>query len=290
MGAPEPDTFEVQARDGTRLAASRYAAEPVQGPTTLVLPAMGVPRRFYDPFARHLATRGHRVLSIDYRGIGGSAPGRLRGYEATLADWPRLDVAGLVDHALEAHDPDRLVVAGHSVAGQFLGLVPNKDALERFFTVASVKGYWRQWRGRQAVSLWTLAHVAVPLTARLLGYLPSRWMGLGGEDLPAGVALEWARWIRHEDYVVDGDGDHPREAFASYEGSIRALSFADDWYAPARAVRALLEMYPNAETEHRRIDPREAGFDAIGHFGFFRPRRRPLWDDAAAWLEGQAEG
>lgn len=285
MAAPEGTEIEIAARDGTRLAATRFAPSAVTGPTTLLLPAMGVPRRFYASFARHLASCGHRVLSLDYRGIGGSAPDQLRGFEATLAEWATQDVAGLIDHAIDEHSPERLTVAGHSVAGQILGLVPNKDRVERALTVASVKGYWRMWSGAPAGWLWTLSHVLVPGLTRTLKYLPSRWIGLGGEDLPAGVAAEWARWIRHPDYVVDQEGRHPADTYAAYEGALRAISLEDDWYAPGHAVEALLEMYPNAATEHREIAPADAGVDEIGHFGFFRPRCRELWDGAAAWLE-----
>lgn len=280
-GAP----IEIPARDGTRLAGTRFEPRDVTGPTTLLLPAMGVPRRFYARFCRHLASRGHRVLSLDYRGVGGSAPERLRGFEATLTDWARLDVAGLIDHALDEREPERLVVAGHSVAGQILGLVPNEDRIDSALTVASVKGHWRMWEGRRATWLWLLSRVLVPTATGILGYLPSRWIGLGGEDLPAGVAAEWCRWIRHPDYVVDEQGRHPAEAFGAYEGDLLAISLEDDWYAPAAAVEALLEMYPNARTEHRVISPAEAGVDEIGHFGFFRPECRSLWDEAARWLE-----
>lgn len=289
MEGLEGTEIEVEARDGRRLAGTRFAPASLTGPTTLLLPAMGVPRGFYEPFARHLAGEGHRVLSLDYRGVGGSTPGTLRGFEARLTEWATLDVAGLIDHALAEHDPERLVVAGHSVAGQILGLVPSKQEIERALVVASVKGHWRMWNGHRAAWLWTLSHLVVPLLVRTLGYLPARRIGLGGEDLPAGVAAEWARWIRHPDYVVDEDGRHPAEAFAGYEGDLLGISLADDWYAPACAVEALLEMYPNAPSRHREIEPREAGVEEIGHFGFFRPRCRRLWDAAAGWLEAAEE-
>lgn len=286
MGTVTERTIEIDARDGTPIAGACFAPDTITGPTTVLLPAMGVPRRFYDRFARYLAESGHRVLSTDYRGMGASAPERLRGYEAEITDWAQLDVAGLIDHALETHAPASLVFAGHSLAGQLFGLVPNKDAVDRMLTVASVKGHWRMWEGTRAARLWTLSHVLVPVLARSLGYLPARWIGLGGEDLPRDAALEWARWIRHPDYVVDADGEHPAQRYASYEGHMLAISLADDWYAPAQAVEALLGMYPNARTEHRHIAPGELGLDEIGHFGFFRPACRPLWDQAAAWLAG----
>lgn len=286
MGAVEEATVEIEARDGHPLGATRLKPTTPTGQATIVAPAMGVPRRFYDAFSRHLAEQGHTVVSFDYRGIGGSAPQRLRGFDASLFDWARRDLASVIDHVLEREAPEHLSMTGHSVAGQLFGLVPNADAIDRVLLVASVKGHWRLWSGRQAAVLWAYSHLAVPVLARALGYLPARWIGLGGEDLPAGVALEWARWIRHPDYVVDESGRHPAEAYARLTGEIRALSFEDDWYAPPGGVEALLAMYPNAVTEHEHLVPREHDLEGIGHFGYFRQPCRSLWDEAAAWLAG----
>lgn len=289
MGSIPEETIEVQARDGYPLEATRFSTQGRGDHVTIMAPAMGVKRGFYAPFCRTLARRGHTVVSLDYRGIGGSAPdGGLRGFDGRLLDWARLDLAGVIDHALETHNPSSFALAGHSVGGQLLGLVPNAARFDRVLMVASVKGYWRLWSGREAVMLWLLSHVVAPLMARAWGYFPARWAGLGGEDLPQGVAREWARWIRHPEYIVDETGQHPAAGFEAYTGEIRAISLSDDWYAPGEGVAALVEMYPNADRAHEILSPADLGLDAIGHFGFFRPDCRPLWPGAAAWLaDGQ---
>ena len=56
----------------------------------------------------------------------------------------------------------------------------------------------------------------------------------------------------------------------------------DDDYAPTPAVHAFAALLPRATV--RRIGPADAGTDHIGHFGFFRPRCRALWADAADQL------
>lgn len=289
MGAHEAQHERIEALDGTSLAATWWSPddEPVQ--TTLIAPAMGVPRGFYDRLAGSLAERGHRVVSFDYRGIGGSAPADLRGSEARLLDWGRLDLPAAIQAAADRAEGGSIALLGHSVAGQIFGLAPTKARVDRALFVASVKGYWRRWHGLKRLSIAVMAFGLVPALTRLFGYLPSQLSGLGGEDLPAGVAREWARWIRHPDYVVDEDGEHPREAFAAYEGQLFGVNAADDWYAPAEAVQALLAMYPNAETRHVELVPEEHGLEAIGHFGFFHPRCRSLWEEGARWLEGSAQ-
>jgi len=42
--------------------------------------------------------------------------------------------------------------------------------------------------------------------------------------------------------------------------------------------------YRNADVSTVTIDPRRAGMGAIGHMGYFKPKAKPLWDEALAWL------
>jgi predicted alpha/beta hydrolase len=112
---------------------------------------------------------------------------------------------------------------------------------------------------------------------------------VGGEDLPRGVALEWSRWSRDPRYLQPTAEARGARGYGAYAGPWRALCITDDWYAPQRAVEALLTYYPRARSELRLVAPREVGARAIGHFGFFRPRfKDTLWRDARAWLEEQA--
>jgi len=69
---------------------------------------------------------------------------------------------------------------------------------------------------------------------------------------------------------------------------IRAYAISDDAFAPLPAVKALFDLYPRAQTELRRIEPRDVGAQSVGHFGFFRERfRDSLWRETADWLERQ---
>jgi predicted alpha/beta hydrolase len=117
---------------------------------------------------------------------------------------------------------------------------------------------------------------------RVLGYLPKQ-AGMG-EDLPAGVALQWARWCSHPEYLMS-EFPEARERFAKFDRPILSYSFTDDTYAPARAVDALFEVLTAAPATRRRLSPAELGVSAIGHFGFFRPRAgAKLWDEATDFL------
>lgn len=277
-------SLTVRARDGYPLAADLLEpAGPPRG-AVLLAPAMGVPRRFYRPFAAHLASRGLAALAVDVRGVGGSRPPRLRGFPATLAGWGELDLAGGLD-ALGARYPGApLLWVGHSAGGQLLGLV--EDArLAGAILVGAQNGHWRLWPGLAArLGMFALWHAVIPLLVPAFGYLPMRLLGQG-EDVPAGVALQWAEWGRRRAYVHSYAAPRGGLAFASYAGPLRAYAVTDDAFAPPASVDALVGCYARARTETRRVAPAELGVAAIGHFGFFRPRfEATLWREAADWL------
>ncbi len=279
------ERLELAARDGLRLGATLFRPRASNRRALTLLAAAGVPQEYYARFAAYLAERGFSVLTFDYRGIGRSRPERLRGFAARMRDWALLDAPAALDY-LERAAPDALLMAiGHSVGGVSLGLVPGAGRLRAALTVGSQNAYWRNWPLRGRAWMWPAVHLVLPVLPRLLGYLPSKQLGFG-EDLPAGVAIEWARWCRDPQYLVGALG--ARQSYAEFTAPLRAYAIADDRFAPPRAAQGLLALYPAARAELRRVEPRELGVDSIGHFGFFRERfRDSLWREAADWLSAQ---
>jgi predicted alpha/beta hydrolase len=278
------EALELVAPDGYRLGATLFPARGPQRGAALINAATGVRQEYYGRFAGYLAEHGFTVLTFDYRGIGRSRPKRLRRLSARMSDWARLDAAAALDFLEHATPRTRLMAIGHSFGGQALGLLPRPERITAALLVGSQSGYWRNWPALGRGWVWSATHVVLPAVSRLLGYFPSSRLGFG-EDLPAGVALEWARWCRHPRYLVGA-----LDAGAAYErftAPLRVYAPLDDRFAPRRAVQALLALYPSAPSEVISLVPRDVG-GPIGHFGFFRERfRDSLWRDAADWLARQ---
>lgn len=275
----------VTAADGFALAATEYAPVGRARAAVVVNSATAVRRRYYDRFALYLAAHGFAVLTYDYRGVGDSAPARLRGFSAAMRQWGELDQSAMLAHAARWQPDVPLFVIGHSVGGQIVGLLPDPSPIRRVLVVAAQHNYWRLWGAPQRYTLWALWHLLMPGASHVLGYFPGSRFGLG-EDLPRDVALEWARWCRSPGALVEAVGGDAAERFARYAGPLLALSFDDDtWFAPRPAVEALLRLYPSASAEHRHIAARSLGVDRVGHFGFFRDLARERgWPIALEWL------
>jgi predicted alpha/beta hydrolase len=264
----------LTASDGYRLGATLIGS----GRPVLIMPATGVPQSYYAKFAAYLAGRGFSALTFDYRGIGRSLEGSIDKSKARMRDWATLDAAAAFD-SLQG----KVSIVGHSFGGQALGLLPDPSRIAGAVMVGSQSGYWRNWPALGRAWMWPATHVGLPLVSRLFGYFPGSRLGFG-EDLPAGVALEWARWCRNPRYLVGDLG--VEDAYARVEARIRAYAVTDDPFAPRRAVDALGRLYPNSRWETRAVAPGDLGVKSIGHFGFFRERfRDSLWRETADWLE-----
>jgi predicted alpha/beta hydrolase len=272
---------EFAARDGFRLGGILYRPAQPNGRAVLVNAAVGVRQQYYAAFAAFLEERGFTVLTYDYRGIAASRHGPLRALHARIRDWAQLDAAAALEELAHAAPGARLLAVGHSFGGNGLGLVPGAERLAGAVFVGVQSGYWRHWRGTGRAGMWLLTHALLPSLAALLGFVPASAFGVG-EDLPAGVAAEWASWCRDPHYAPGALGAH---GYAAFRAPIRSYWIADDGYAPRPATEAILRAYSAAPSEIVAVDPARHGGGRIGHFGFFRERfRDTLWRDAADWL------
>ncbi len=287
---PESRDVSILAGDGTKLAASLFS--PVEGSvaaTVVIAPATGVRRRYYAAYARFLARHGFLTLTFDYRGIGDSRPTGtrgLRGFRAAMHEWGELDLSTALGFlsTQAPHVPALLV--GHSAGGQLVGRAAFATPLSGMVFVSSQSGYWKCWSGRGRLRMAALWYLAIPALATVLGYLPMRRL-LGGEDLPAGVALEWARWGRHPRYILSHSGRLPDGApgFDGLTCPLAAFAFTDDDFAPVAAVEALVGFYSGTRSFLRVVRPADVGAREIGHFGFFREAfQETLWRESLSCL------
>ncbi len=182
----------VAAGDGYPLAAHTFGDSHAARAGVLIVPAMGVEQQYYSAFAQWLAARGYFVVTFDYRGIGSSRHGSLRGFQADVLTWAERDTAAALALARDRIGDKPLLWIGHSLGGQIFGLVPGHERVRAMVTVTAGGGHWRDYvpkLRRLAPVLW---YVIVPV-ALLAGYFPGRMLGIVG-DVPAGVMRQWRSW------------------------------------------------------------------------------------------------
>lgn len=275
--------LSLAARDGYALAATLYRPSALRGPAVLINPATGVPRRFYDAFARYLTGQGLGVLSYDYRGTGQSLHGPIRAFRGRFTDWGEKDMPAALDLLAQSFPETALAVVGHSAGGQILGLADNAHRIAAAWHVAAQSGYWRLWPQRERRRLMVNWYLFQPLATRLLGFYPGDWVG--SARLPAGIADQWRRFCRNPHYISDERGEPLRPFNHLLDIPMHFTGFADDPIARPGCIQALFAYYPKARIEYRAIAPAEIGQQQIGHFGYFR-KNFPVaeWQHAIDWL------
>lgn len=246
----------------------------------LIWPAMGVPARFYRPFAGALQAAGLAVVVADLRGTGASTPKASRrsgyGYHE-LAN----DVAAASTAVAEQLAGRPLVLLGHSLGGQacVLGLAQGRaaDQVAGLALVGAGLHYWRAYPGWHRYPVLAFTQSVHALTS-LLGVWPG-W-GFGGRQA-RGVIRDWAATCRTGQLPARAGADAGRgaefeQSLATLRTPVLAVSLERDRHVPAPVVDCLAATLPAAFVQRAHFD---GGAD---HFSWARDGG-PLADRVAAF-------
>lgn len=277
----------IATDDGVALAARAYEPDGRDGPprrAVLISPAMGVGQRFYEAFATWLAGQGVAVLTFDFRGMGDSAPARLRGFKASITTWATQDQPAVVRELVRRWPGVPYSYLGHSLGGQIFGMLDGHTHFDRMLTVASGNGHVAlnapQVRRTAPLLWWVLAPVGIAVA----GYFPGKRLGAVG-DMPAGAMWQWRRWCLHPEYL-GSEGAHMRERYAQVRTPIRAVILEDDELVSPEGIRRLYKLYSQAPVQFESLTPKALGLKRIGHFGVFQSHAKTvLWPRVLHWLE-----
>jgi predicted alpha/beta hydrolase len=262
--APE-FTQEFLDRGGDRLGLQVYPDSP-DSPVVVIWPAMGVPARYYQPFARQLTQEGLSVVVVDLRGTGTSTPKPSRrsryGYTELIGD-----VGAVLETLKPRTDGRRVILLGHSLGGQICALhlaVTGDTGVDGLALVAVGLPWYRSYPGRRGLGVLGFTQ-AIAAVSAVLGVWPG-W-GFGGKQA-RGVIRDWGHTARHGAFpAIDGTG---REAtLTRVVTPVLAISVDDDQYTPPTTLDQLCAKMGAAPVERVHLTAAEAGAP-IDHFKWVR--------------------
>jgi predicted alpha/beta hydrolase len=288
----EERPLRIRALDGYALGATFYSASAGAAPRRAVVlhGGAGIAAQRYRHFARFLAGSGLPVLTYDFRGIGLSRPAALAGFPAAIEDWSEYDSSAAIGWLRECLPRAELVGIAHSVSTLLFGGAHNAAEQSLVVMVGPHTGYFGDYHPLYRLPMAALWHGAMPALTRLCGYFPAHRLGLG-EDIPAGIAMQWAS-RRSSDLRPAGTSEGEArtrkllDRCAALERPALVIRFSDDAFATAAGMRRLLACYPRLTPEYQLCTPDGAGTRRIGHFGFFRRAAgAALWPRLVARLQ-----
>lgn len=280
----EPTVIPVSAADGARFELLAVVPSGSWRQLLYWVPAMGIPARHYLPLAEALAALDVAVVVHEWRGIGSSNRRAGRhgdwGYRELLCDDLPAGMAAVRGHWPQAG----CWLGGHSLGGQLSALYASLHpaAFAGLLLVASGAPYWRRFRHGWLIGM---AYALAPLLAGLVGHLPGRRIGFGGNEA-RGVIADWSRSGRTGSYAVDGMAQDLERQLADLQLPTLALRLQDDWLGPPASLDWLLGKLGPAERTVDVITPQDMGGLPADHFGWMKTPA-PIAARIAHWIFAQ---
>ncbi|KAA5826885.1 alpha/beta fold hydrolase [Saccharopolyspora hirsuta] len=238
-------------------------------PVVVLVPAMGVPARYYRPFVADLHRQGLSVVTFDLRGQGESKPIAARGVRfgyQSLID----DLNGVLDLVESVLPQAPRFLLGHSLGGQIalLHTARHQGRVQGVALVASGSVWFRSFPG--VYKLRTLVGTQVVAGAStLLGYWPGHRFGFGGRQA-AGLMQDWARQARTSKYRLNGSATDYEAALREVRVPLLTVSVAGDRLAPKSSVDHLAAKARQAMRTSKHYTRSASGAENLGHFSWVR--------------------
>lgn len=284
--APTLSTITVRAADGATsdaIVATCDATPPSLVVT--ILPAMGVPARFYAPLAEALARPEIGVVVGELRGCGTSSVRARRGVDFGYREHLVTDLPALFSCVRARFEGARMALVGHSLGGHLAAMYAgaNPGTIERIALLACGTSFYPSWEGSRKLAMLAMAALA-RVVSTTIGHFPGRRFGFAGREARR-FMHEWADLTTKGRFIVRGTDVDYDAGLANVALPILAVSFDGDVFSPVAAADHLLGKMPRAVITRRHVLADEIGARSLDHFRWAK-HPEPIAGLLAPWLLG----
>lgn len=238
--------------------------------TIVLLPAMGVPAKYYDAFVGTLISLGHPVVRVRWRDEDRDFPISNPSYG--YADLAEVDAPAAVSWARDAFGEDP-IVCGHSLGGQIATISAAKAGPSAgIVVIASGTNYWRGSGLRWALGVGIVSWLVAPVVVRIFGYWPGGRLGFGGRQTKT-MIRDWARLGRTGRFEPAHAEVNHEAALREIDAPVLSLTIASDQYVSIGATEQLLSKLERASIEREHWRPSDHAHR--GHFHWARAEHGP---------------
>lgn len=259
----------ITVRDEGGLWSFEVFGEPDADTVLVLLPAMGVPARYYAPLVDELLDEAVAVVWADFLAERvGRDPSRLKDGFASLVEGCLPAILDTVRQHVPFASP---VIVGHSLGGQ-IGLIAAAQFAPSIPVVLAARGSaWHRAFDGGRRWLYLVGSQTIRGVAAVLGHWPGDLLGFGGRQ-PEPVIRDWARVVRTGHYTAATGTFDYEAALAGYHGDILAVDVTDDVLAPRTATDALLTKAPGARVTRYAYNGARGSTKPGAHFTWVRDR------------------
>lgn len=276
--------IEIRCADGVAINGHHWRAARTDPLGVVVMnAATGVKASYYHHYARFLSVHGFEAITFDYRGIGLSRPRELGRCGWTWRHWGERDVEAVLVLAQRSGLP--VTIVGHSIGGVLPGYAAGSVNVVRMLTMGAQYAWWRDYLPGERWRMLLKWHTVMPAVTAVLGHFPGRrlkWL----EDLPDGVAYQWARSGGElESRLPPCERKRILARFAAIHAPILAIGVTDDPFGTGPAISRAHAYYAGADVTKVMLTPADLAARSIGHFDLFHARHASgFWLDTLLWL------
>ena len=270
---------QIKTKDGYILNARIYDQSKLYNGVILIVPSAWATQKDYVDFAFYFQQKGYCIITFDYRGVGDSAPLKIRGFRASLHQWAIQDTDAIIRFVKKRFSACELICVGHGIGGEIIGLAPASQYINKIVLINSALSCSRLRRMKDKIWIGAMK-LFVKAASWSFGYFPGKKLGIMN-DLPKGVMFEWINWCNNNNGLFDDFTDHN---YRKLQVPLLAFSFSDDWRSQQSGVKALLEHFPSPNIIWHLINPIKEGIGWVGHTGFFKYTMQKVWDILLTWL------
>lgn len=255
-------------------------------PALLVFPALAASSGIYVRMAFSLAKMGYRLVLVDPRGTGESAPPPSRKVDFGIHEHLEYDWPAAIAWTKSRYPSCPIVLLGHSLGGQlsavYSGQHPGSVKAMILLNVPFV--WYRNWPFPSSLALWAV-YAGCSLTASVFGYFPANRLGLG-QPVAKTLLHDWTHWGL-TGKLIDEEGNDLATLLERVSGPVLCISFTDDrFHAPQSAVNDFARRLIGSELTRWHLSPSELEVDKLGHFVYLRSAAR-LCEKIHEWLDLQ---
>lgn len=278
------ESWRISSSDDYQVPVSWYPAEQARA-SIVLMAALGVGARFYQPLAVALQQAGMNVALVEQRGHGDSALRPSRKTDFGFRQALQQDIPAVLDRLQHQVPGLPCYLMGHSLGGHYAAITAGRfpERIAGVIIAACGSPWTGAFSGKTRRQLKLLCRL-IPFFNLLLGYYPGDRLGFGGREARTLMA-DWLALARTNVYQARGMDEDLDAAIGRYSGPLLSIRLADDPFAPEAAMAAVSDKFRSSQVDKVVISAAELG-DKADHFRWARTPAA-VADKVAHWLTGQ---